>query len=652
MEETAEPEIAGGAVIRRIRKSDEPLLDEICRSDKALAHNFPGHSAWLERALAEVGEDGRVAFGAFLPEFDHEGHSRRPVLRCCCIIKRSQIDQTIELKNLAVRDRPNTGRLSEEDRRLLRLLIKKVVIFCETRDYPRVEIEVAHAMQQEVALLLSLNFKVISQREKYAAGNSFYMMQRVIGETYKGEPFDLERLALWLCRMLLPCKATLRDRQRLLGVGDDQVSAIDFTLEPAHPVFGKDSIDVEQYLLKGQMFLFENEADEQIDFASINRLRDPSRQLHFLLPRHVVHGMQPQCELENVRLISGEARLALAGGKDSSLNIPIALGDAHGVITVLEEGKIADLFVRDTFIYYLLSGRGKALLLNFEEIEDAYSLLIYCPQWSYEGSLVSGIVGFATVVSIAASDYKNAASYYRGEYPALSEEDLRRYGTYSENEPVYVLRCKTLRLLDKPIPLVELPIRKDISEYLTRELVDNWSSIAYLDQDSCRVLGKRFDEQGHTSATRQSTSEPQSGNGVFVVYSRDNAEVIDVVREMVGTLEKNGILVQWDERSLKAGMRKFEFMQAGIRAAQRVLICLTHRFVRRINEPGTGVSFEWGCIEKELRRQHDSTKFVPVLLEQNIGVPECIDHIQGLALWNPAERANRIRDLCEQLRGS
>ena len=634
-DETAEWAKKAGAVIRRIRESEDKLLEGLCRSDKALEHSFPGHPNWLTKTLEAVREHSRVAFGAFLPDFSADA-PRKLQLRCCGIVKRTPSDE-IELKSLAIADRPRNGRISEENTILLSLLIRKVIAFCEARGYPQIEIEVPHALEQEVALLLSLKFKIVGHREKYSAGKSFYLMQRTIGETYKGEPFDPERFGAWLCRVLLPCHTEPVRKADPAG----NVSVIDFTLDPAHSVFSQNRSAIAKHLIKGQMFLMDNRnIDSNVDIAQFDILRDRSRQLHYLLPLHSTPEIVGMCKRENIVVISEDDRRMLAGGEESSLHIPILRHDATGIVTVLERSKIEELASKDAFTYFLLSGRGKALIQNFEETDDPLTLLIYCPQWSLDqdsaSEPVSGIVGCSKVRGIVQGSYEDAAKHYFDQNPALSEGDLRRYRTYSEKEPVYALTCETLVLLDKPIPIKELPIKKRISKHLQRELIDLWSSISYIDRESCNILSRLITRKGHS--------------GVFVVYSRkDCNENIKTITEMVHSLRKSGVPARWDESTLKVGMLTEEFMRTSISTAKKVLVCISRAFLERIREEGAGVYFEWNIIETELRQGCRPGKYWPIVLEEGIPVPACLKGVKHLEFWDVARRKKQIRELCERI---
>jgi S1-C subfamily serine protease len=491
-------------LIRRIRKSELGILAELLNTPEVwpdYSKHYLNHRFWVQRALEEVKGENRIVFGAFLPSPTRGGTRFENSLAGCIFVKSTPLQDSAELKGLAITSRffPADDPLEGQRARVAERLIGKAVRFCQVREVPKLEIEIPQDDHAVLSLFLRLGFRVAAIREKYRHGKFFCVLERTVGDTYAADPFDYTKVGRWLLRAVLPCQ--IDDTAELIA----NFPVLRFHVHAPHVALQSSRFQCKQ--LSGLLAILEE--DECTD-SDIQRLTTEVLNSEQAFVRYAFVAGQlsdaAQEAFSSANVVSfdlSEIRI-MAGGDSSSLAIPFSRDNIGGIITVLEQDSIHQYKRLGTFAYYLLSGIGGKL----EVAEDAPLLLvIYCPDWraNANAEAEAGIVGFAEVTATARRPYDEATDAFEGIPSALAKEDLDFYRTFGDSH-VVALRCEQIRLLSSPIPIPIDEAAETVSgeldgltewTYLHRELVENLASAVYLSETAAafiRLLPEQSDE--------------------------------------------------------------------------------------------------------------------------------------------------------------
>lgn len=604
-------------LIRRIRRSEQECVGEFCSSDYVEDLPFKKHSNWISRATKELeGDDARVVFGAFLPEFSRGGMVKNYSIVGCLFIKPSLYDETVELKNLVTANenflhqdnffiaaKPNEAKYI-----IKKKLVEKAIRYCEVREFPKVEMELLQDMKQEITLLLEMGFIVKSLREKYEPGNYVCILEKQIGETYQADPFNNIKIARWLIHSILPSKITkevIGETHNGLGA---RISSIYFEQHPVSTPFNINTPEFEPYKLHGEMLLIKADEQQNFDAENISGCFSQQSHLRYILSDNLTKGSIKQCLDRNIHTFTFQTVKKLAGLRLSSLRIPFKTEDVDGVITVLEKEKIIELSKQNQFKYYLISGIGKALTTS---ADTGRLLVIYCPHWKDNHS--GGIIGYAEVEAMASANFEHAHKLFPGVYPALDEEDLKFYGTYSTKERVRVLKCDRIKFFNEMVILEKSAPHRETSEYIQEEILDNLASSVYLDYVTCdyyRVMqGSHFPFE-----IEQLPQDELSSINAFIMYSRDSEEHIQWVESLALILNQRIGGVILDNLNLGPGDSLHDFMKNGITKAKAIIIICTEPFKEKIHKNGrVGVNVEWATLMRLQEDNPNPKKIIPIL---------------------------------------
>jgi len=99
----------------------------------------------------------------------------------------------------------------------------------------------------------------------------------------------------------------------------------------------------------------------------------------------------------------------------------------------------------------------------------------------------------------------------------------------------------------------------------------------------------------------------------FISYSHDSQEHKDWVLKLAGDLRAKGVDVVLDQWDLVPGQDITMFMQNGIAQADRVLMICSYDYVRKSEKGVGGVGFERLIVTREVVQSIDTTKFIPVI---------------------------------------
>ena len=95
----------------------------------------------------------------------------------------------------------------------------------------------------------------------------------------------------------------------------------------------------------------------------------------------------------------------------------------------------------------------------------------------------------------------------------------------------------------------------------------------------------------------------------FISYSWDSEELLAWVRSLAAHLARLEISVQLDQFDTYVGSYLQDFMSSGIRKSDWIITILSEGYLRKMNDPNTGVGIETDLIEK-LRREES---ILPIL---------------------------------------
>jgi TIR domain len=462
-------------LIRRIRGNEQEELSRLCRSDARWPKYFFGHDLWLVKALNDVNSQDRVVFGAF--EIGHgEGDISTYRLVACLFLKLSRFERSrsIEFKNLILPT--NEIELDSKISKIAKQLIEKAIRFCEVRGIQKIEIEMPQEEHSIIAIFLSLYFKVVALRERYSPGNLVCILERSIGNSYHGDPFDKVRLAYWLLRCYLPCEILNKEE-------DGNFVKISFEGRSLSKMFSSENIIGNGKRLRGVMWIFEGTPNEK----DINTLIKPSCEqpmITMLLTDYLSDEFKLLLTEKGITFFDSLEVQEIAGGKTSSLSIPIEYQNLGGVITVLEYEQIVEYSKMNNLTYYLLSSPHYGLALCDEQ---PLVLAVYCSNWKNEGP---GIIGCCQINEIRRPKFSELLTQTLPENSALSKEDLNFYRTYSEDELIAQLYCTQLSLFPHPLSIENGTwiSDEDIRRYLDGEIIQKQCNLAYLDSDSSENL--------------------------------------------------------------------------------------------------------------------------------------------------------------------
>jgi len=464
--------------VRRIRRSEQAELAQLCRQDKRWEKYYRGHQVWLDKALKDVESKDRVVFGAF-ESYHEEGDVPTLRLIACIFIKLSPFDKSFELKNLILpSDQPNE-KLSPSAVEAGRRLIEKAVRFCDLRNIPKIEIELPTQEHAIISIFLGLDFRIAAVRDRNDNGVRVNILERSIGDFYHGDPFYKVKFAQWLIRCYISCETSKPEEiQNLIR--------IPFESKPFTRAFSDDNQVGRDKRIHGSLWLVEDDELLESHIRVITSRPDYHNELSLLLADSISEELRQRLLTEKITSIDWAEAVEIAGGPMSSLKIPMGVDDIGGVITVLEQEQILSYAGKSSLTYYLLSGIHMGL--NPDVSDEPLLLAVYCHNWD---NLGAGIVGCWRIDSIERLQLRRLLKREFPKDSALTKEDLDFYATYSEDEWVAVLNLGEYMPLPQPLPIIrngEWIKDEKIRKYLYRELIHNGNNSAYLDRDSAATL--------------------------------------------------------------------------------------------------------------------------------------------------------------------
>lgn len=463
-------------MIRRVRKSEIKKLKSLCKKNNRWAKYFTSHNLWLERAIEDMESNNRVVFGVF--EIKGEGDFPIGNLIGCLFLKKSNFDNSIEFKNLIPPYFENN--ISPLQMGKTSSLIDKGIKFCEVRGVEKIEIEFPQEEHNFISLFLTKGFKIAALRERYSPGNLLCTLERTMGDTYQGDPFDSIKLSKWFLKSYLSCEIISSSQK------NEKILHYNFSLIPPMKIFDRIGLRDNDFTQKGQLWVLEDDDNYYDLYERLKDFKKGSIQIVLNLTNSFNLEHKNKIQDKGVTCFERNEIIKIAGGINSSLSLPISLEKIGGVITVLEETTIKKYSKKKSLTYFLLSGLHLGLTLDYVG-EYPLILVLYCPNWKkYE----TGIIGYAEINKIERPRFEKLLRQNLPVDSALSDEDLKFYQTYSENEKVAKLTCGRVQLFQKPIPILadNSLVMESTANYINNELGNKFNNSSYIDSLSCKNI--------------------------------------------------------------------------------------------------------------------------------------------------------------------
>ena len=514
-------------IVRRVRRSEQKELEDLCSSDERWIRYFDprGHELWVKKALADVASEDRVVLGAF-DTYLMEGEAHVTRLIACIFLKLSSFENAIEFKNLIL----PTGDLilTPESNSIAQQLIDRAILFCEVRGIQKIEIELPQEEHGIISLFLKQQFKVVALRERYSFGNLVCTLERTIGASYRGDPYDKVKFARWLLKCFVPCDVINQK------VKEDEI-LISFVIRNNKKIFSKDTKLGHKKRLRGSFWIIQDDEDNKKARMILEKFKEEPV-ITLVLCEQLEEEIKTEYDSKGITYFESNDALEIAGGNLSSLSIPMHISEVGGVITVLEQEQIEAYTKKKSLTYYLLSGLHEGLSLADDDM--TLSLAIYCPNWNNEGP---GIVGLSKITNIRRPPLRELLKEGVPPDSALNESDLSFYKTYSEDERIAALTCTQIMIFPNPLPIRNRWVSNTaIQEYLQREISDNSCNTAYLDERSIDALREIAKKSGKfQNAEAKNTNFRDNQKYRFKVGLSFPGENRDFIRDIADILSKS-----------------------------------------------------------------------------------------------------------------
>jgi ribosomal protein S18 acetylase RimI-like enzyme len=152
--------------------------------------HYPKHAQWLDKAIAEILDGRRVAFGVQAAALSEKGKPHSELVGSI-ILKESDYSGVVELKNLFISPEARRKKWGAS-------LFNMAEVYCRKNGHLAIQTEVPCEELPTVAFLHAMGFNVIDMgASPYRIGENIYHMQKAISPMYNGDVFDFEAQAIW-----------------------------------------------------------------------------------------------------------------------------------------------------------------------------------------------------------------------------------------------------------------------------------------------------------------------------------------------------------------------------------------------------------------------------------------------------------------------
>ena len=106
-------------------------------------------------------------------------------------------------------------------------------------------------------------------------------------------------------------------------------------------------------------------------------------------------------------------------------------------------------------------------------------------------------------------------------------------------------------------------------------------------------------------------------SNIFIAYSHDSDQHKEWVANFASRLSASGFNVILDQFDLKLGMQIHEFIESSINNSEKVLVICTDQYVQKATQAIGGVGYEKMILTRELLRESQSDKFIPIVRQSS-----------------------------------
>jgi hypothetical protein len=530
-------------IYRRVRETEFEILRDFILSPHVETLEFEKHKEWQEKALEELRSPNnvRVAFAAF--QSTYSGKIDKNLICGCIFLKCSQINNTGELKNLVT----TINETEETKKRIKSKLVEKAIKFCEQRDFYKVEIELLqNEMQQYVHFFLELDFQVSHLREKYHPGKFVYILDKQIGSTYQGDPFNIKQIIRWFSRTIMP-NVIMYDIKNGNNLDHHtRYKRITFKKFPETVLINNNiGKNLDYFNLIGDVCYLEEYRESFFTEVNIRNCFYKESHFKFLIVDKITTKLSKICKNLNIKVFNLDTLKKISGGSESSLSIPIRnKSSIRGVVTVLEQNKIIN-YLNQKLIYFLVSGIGEAIDNSVDNF-----LVFFCPQWKKEENVLIGYAKIEGTVEIPKLN-KSTYTYFNEMYPnyaiSIEETDYEFYKRV-ESKNIKVIKCSEIQIFKKFIPIDsnnELNFRDKYYNYLYNELSNKLSNSVYIDEfNSKKLIDKHQIDEDFDIEKETGQKLPK----VFISYSHKHKQN-PYFKDVLAKLKKLPCKVYIDDNS-------------------------------------------------------------------------------------------------------
>lgn len=466
--------------VRRLNNDELHYIQTIQREARDILayYNGPDHEHWLRKAIGEIGDGARVAFGAFIRSTGSPGFVGS------AIVKKAARQGHAELKNFVI-DKTHC-----DDKTQLTIqvhLLSSIEKFCSNRGFTAMEIEFPADLIRNISFFLDNKYRVTGAIEsRYRRGDYHYVLEKKLDKLYSDDPFDYLTISRWLVHEYFEFPKEEADGlQRATDKSGDINNSFIFRVAP----ITNDSNQNDK-VTGACMYEYNDQTDSKPD-----RFAKTEFDLKILVTK------RPKIEYakfkDKLKLIDPGDIKRMFGEKSTINLLPMDIKDVTGVlIAVGSNFRDRIKFQTKQFSYIVGSGMGHQLATS-PLVEDARTFAVFCTERVDPDTGVGiEVWGISTIKSFSKVDLQsiidrkkwNEAEASLGQIWTSDEVEYYLNDAFSANHTEYH-RVSLLEL--------EPPVLFDVaSEYFTDRLLsqtvsgylkavsDSGFSCCYLDNDS------------------------------------------------------------------------------------------------------------------------------------------------------------------------
>ena len=404
-------------MIRRILPSELIDLERLQIEGIQYSLYYPRHLDWVQKALREIEQGRRRAYGYFGTIISANKNIVNQLLGA--IMLRVSSGDVVEIKNLVVRRKSDGQHFDVNRDSIGRGLIAKVVEASRRRGFSRLEIELPSDIKEQISWFMEENFQVQSARESRHTHIPFYLLHREITPYYRGDPFDCKSMSRWLLSRNLGWKV-VGSEEPILNSGRTICHRLRFILHrsvESESVSGQvrpavtNRIDESLFLINGDC-LVDSGKGPTSDLVDIFK-KDAERRkkgdvsegtsdVHFFTSTRDMPLNEDLYRIYGIRAITGSKLLNYIGYWDTDGTVQLEWNSVAGIIIQVGTAFVSAFDRRcstdQQFDYFVTNGIGEVLNAKLTRIAKK------TPQYAIFCEAEADSVGHLNVIGVAEID--------------------------------------------------------------------------------------------------------------------------------------------------------------------------------------------------------------------------------------------------------